>query len=346
MKGARLLLLAIPAAALAQSGTPQVSNAQLETRAVSGDALQELREFARSKQGPEWFGYGVRTASSDQKSCCWTNNCAGCRLEGGEGTINGAVKGPVHLEGSSTIFVLYRVANHSIGKVREFSENCPIDVGGLHFTFFTGVSDAASIALLSDQVGNVEGRHEADSSLAAIAQHESKLADQALERFANASQPEWLREKALFWLASARGESGFRVVRDTARNDPNDRIREKTMFDLTLCKTPEATDELIRAAKSDSATPVRKQALFWLSQKAEKKVVGVIDDAARNDPNTEVKKSAVFALQQLPEGEGVPLLIELAKSNSNAEVRKQAMFWLGQSHDKRALDFFEQVLSH
>jgi HEAT repeat protein len=58
-----------------------------------------------------------------------------------------------------------------------------------------------------------------------------------------------------------------------------------------------------------------------------------------------VKKRAVFALSQLPKDEGVPLLIQVAKTNTNPVVRKQAMFWLGQSHDPRALQFFEQVLA-
>jgi len=47
----------------------------------------------------------------------------------------------------------------------------------------------------------------------------------------------------------------------------------------------------------------------------------------------------------MPEDEGVPKLIEIAQTNKNPEVRKQAMFWLGQSHDPRALAFFEKILS-
>jgi HEAT repeat protein len=57
-----------------------------------------------------------------------------------------------------------------------------------------------------------------------------------------------------------------------------------------------------------------------------------------------VKRRAVFALSQLPKDEGVPMLIEIARSNRNPEVRRQAMFWLGQSHDPRAVAFFEQVV--
>ena len=62
------------------------------------------------------------------------------------------------------------------------------------------------------------------------------------------------------------------------------------------------------------------------------------------DPEIEVKKKAVFALSQLPADEGVPKLIEVARTHRNPEVRKQAFFWLGQSHDPRAVTFFEDVL--
>jgi hypothetical protein len=39
-------------------------------------------------------------------------------------------------------------------------------------------------------------------------------------------------------------------------------------------------------------------------------------------------------------------LIGVAKNHKSYEVRKQAMFWLGQSHDPRALAFFEDVLKN
>jgi HEAT repeat protein len=53
----------------------------------------------------------------------------------------------------------------------------------------------------------------------------------------------------------------------------------------------------------------------------------------------------VFALSQLPKDESIPKLIEVARNQKSPEVRKQAFFWLGQSHDPRALEFIEQVLT-
>jgi HEAT repeat protein len=46
----------------------------------------------------------------------------------------------------------------------------------------------------------------------------------------------------------------------------------------------------------------------------------------------------------MPDGEGIPLLIQLAKATRDNEVRKQAMSSLGQSHDGRAISYFEEVL--
>ena len=72
--------------------------------------------------------------------------------------------------------------------------------------------------------------------------------------------------------------------------------------------------------------------------------MATIASAVDNDPDTEVKKKAVFALSQLPRDEGVPKLIDVARNNRNPAVRKQAIFWLGQSHDPRAAQFFEDIL--
>jgi HEAT repeat protein len=53
----------------------------------------------------------------------------------------------------------------------------------------------------------------------------------------------------------------------------------------------------------------------------------------------------VFALSQLPKDEAVPELLHVAQTNASPTVRKEAIFWLGQTHDPRALDYFEQILS-
>ena len=46
----------------------------------------------------------------------------------------------------------------------------------------------------------------------------------------------------------------------------------------------------------------------------------------------------------MPDGEGIPLLIQVAKTTKDNEIRKQSMSSLGNSHDMRAVAFFEAVL--
>jgi hypothetical protein len=183
-----LVLIAI-GASLAAAQTPQLTNARFETRAASGDAARYMEDFVAHESGPLWFGYAVESNQADNNSCCWSNNnSCGCRLEGGSGgvsiqrTDHQTSDEPVKLEGSRTLFVLYRVQDHAITKIHPFSAGCPLDAGGLRFVWLTGVSAQASIQFLSTRV-----KQDKDSALVAIAMHVGDVADQALEHFAEPS---------------------------------------------------------------------------------------------------------------------------------------------------------------
>ncbi len=315
--------------------TPRLLNARSETRPVS-NLDSDFQAIVKGQSSPAWIGYAV--PAIPHRGDSW---CGGFALEGRNfsSQTTGANSGPVQLEGSRTLVVLYRIENHAVDKVRTSSLDCELDAGGLPFYWLTGVRPADSVRLLgSDAVQHGE------STNAAIAQHNDPAADQALENFVAPAQPEKMREKALFWLGSTRGRHGYEVLKRVVAQDTSDRVREKAMFALSVSKEPEALTTLLDTAKNDRSPRVRGQALFWLANKAGKKETAAITDAIRNDPDTQVKRRAVFALQQLPKDEGVPLLIEVAKTNKNPEVRKQAMFWLGQSKDPRATLFFEQIL--
>ncbi|MGH9702280.1 MAG: HEAT repeat domain-containing protein [Candidatus Acidiferrales bacterium] len=359
-----ILLVAIQAAAQ----TPRVSNAKMETRSAAVGLAQAFQSIVAGQASPAWIGYAVPAVSPDRQICCFdsyannfdgNNGCGICRLEKSSGEINmnnrdsgGTGGDTVKLEGPRNIFILFRVSDKRVEKIRLLSDDCQLDAGGLPLIWLTGAPPAESVALLApiaqqapDEDSN-HGSRVSQQALAAIALTGDPAADKALGSFAAPNQPEHLREKAAFWLGSARGKEGYEILKRMAHDDSSDRVREKVTFALSLSRQPEAVEEMIRMAKSDSSSRVRGQALFWLGQKAGKKAVAAISDAIENDPETEVKKKAVFALSQLPRDEAVPKLIEVAQSNRNREVRKQAMFWLGQSNDPRALAFFEDVLEH
>jgi hypothetical protein len=320
---------------------PSVSNAKFESRAVTGDLNGALRVTA-----PTWFAYAIKTPRGEHNSCCYENDRPGCYLEGhvSQTSVLSSKGSPVQLEGSDHEFILLRVENSRIGKIRVLSSECSVDAGGLPFVWLTGVSTESSLRLLESLVSSVNEEHVMDGAVMAIAQHDSPKTDDLLATFVQPDRPVKLREKTVFWIGSSRGERGVTLLKNVIAHDQSEQVRDKTVFALSINKQPEALETLIATARQDPSSHVRGQALFWLGQKAGKRSAAAIQNAIENDPDTDVRKKAVFALSQMPKDESIPKLIEIAKTQRNPEVRKQAFFWLGQSNDPRALEFFAQVL--
>ncbi len=346
-----MTLITLLAAAFTLSAQqPAISNAKLQTTAVSSTLDAAIRDAMSRQSGPAWIGYSVARVPGRGESCCWNNDNRGCGLEGTRGPVAATQPaGPVQLEGASHMAILFRVENNTIGKVRAFTSDCPLDAGGLPFHWLTGVKPAESVAtlvrLVNEETGNDRRKSGRDGALHALAMHAAPQAFTALDNLAANAPNVEMRRSAVFWLAQ-RGHEGYQSVERILRNDVSPRVREHAVFALTQSSDPGAIPSIIRAAREDKDAHVRGQALFWLAQRASRQQASsAIADALDKDPETEVKKKAVFALTQIPNGDGVPMLIEVASKNSNAAVRKQAMFWLGQSKDARAIRFFEQVLS-
>ena len=257
--------IALPAGAQ----TPRLSNGRIESHATTNIA-KDLPALANTLTEPMWIGYAQPMIDGERNMCdYWTN-----------GNRYSQSTDPIHLEPASFFFVLFRIEEKQITRIRSYSENCPLDADGKSVHWFTNVSAGDSIAYMK-----------------------TFMAPNATKK---------LNDAAVTVIAMTKGD--------------------------------QALNELLSLARDGSTTAVKGNALFWLAQRAGDKAVGTITAAIENDPDTEVKKKAVFALSQLPKDEGVPLLIQQARSNKNPVVRKQAMFWLGQSHDPRAVKFFEDIL--
>jgi HEAT repeat protein len=357
--GLGLIIAGTPAGKAQSSDAPQIENARVEKKALAGPLAAEVKAWTAKVEGPQWLGYAVPQMGRERMMCCgdydgsWRNGCGHCRLEDHDHGTNMTPRdeaGTAKLEAPRSIAVLFRAENKHITKIRVVSMDCSLDAGGLPFVWLSGVKPAESVELLETFVRGTDldshdDDHISHGALTAIALHADPAADRALESFTRTGEPESLRKQAAFWLGAAREKAGFAVLEKMAKNDPSSEVRAHVAFALSVSHEPGAVEEMIRMAHDDQSTHVRGQALFWLAQKAGQKAVGAISGAIENDPDTDVKKKAVFALSQLPKDEGVPKLIEVAQTNRNREVRKQAMFWLGQSHDPRALAFFEKILT-
>lgn len=328
--------------------TPKVVNAQFHTEPAGAGLSATVDRFQHSS-GPQWLGYEVAAVPRSRFVVCSGENggsmddgcCGVYRLEDSDNTFRNSDDGSPAVE--TNVDVLVRVDQGRVAKIRFIGTGCQLDAGGLPFTWLTGVQADDSVAWLSSLVKEDDKRL-ADQALATIAMHETGKATAVLTGFASSSSPLWLREKAGFWLGTGRGHDGLLALEKLA-GDSDPEFRKKLTFDFSVNRDPAAVDDLIRMAKSDADTRVREQAIFWVGQKASKKAVALLKDTVENDPEVEVKKKAVFALSQLPRDQAVPELLHVAQTNPDAAVRKDAIFWLGQTHDPRALAYFEQILA-
>lgn len=331
---------------LAISQQPKIINAQLRTETAASGLSAAVNQLKHST-GPLWIGYEVSAVPGSHFSMCAgedstkEDGCCGVyRLE----AENNNYRSSDGDHGTETsIAILARIDKGAVDKIRFIGTTCQLDAGGLPFTWLSDVKADDSVAWLSTLATADDKRH-SDQALAAIAMHATPKATAALESFASSTNPLWLREKGAFWLGAGRGHDGYLALKKLA-SDPDPEFRKKLSFDLFVSHDPAAVDDLIGMAKSDKDIGVREQAIFWVGQKAGKKAVDMLKDTVDNDPEVGVKKKAVFALSQLPKDEAVPELLHVAQTNASPTVRKEAIFWLGQTHDPRALDYFQQILS-
>jgi HEAT repeat protein len=338
-------VLGVSMLALAQQ-PPKVIHAQFHTE-PAGTGLSATVDRFQHSHGPLWLGYEVSAIPRSHFSICSGNT---------ESSMDDGCCGVYQLEESNNTFrssdgrqttvtsidVLVRIDQGTVDKVRFIGTGCRLDAGGLPFTWLTDVRADDSVAWLSSLV-TADDKRRTDEALAAIAMHQTANATAALEKCSSSANPLWLRDKAGFWLGAERGHDGLLAL-EKMTNDPDPEFRKKLAFDLSVNHDPAAVDDMIRMARSDTDTGVREQAIFWVAQKASTKAVATLKDAVKNDPELGVRKKAVFALSQLPKDEAVPELLHVAQTNPSSEVRKEAIFWLGQTHDPRALAYFEQIL--
>jgi hypothetical protein len=345
---------------------PRLANARLTTQPAGTPFGQSFRAVVAAQADVAWLGYMVPAVAGDRRMCCagsgttyvsgsvvmvdGTHCCTACHLEPSSSrTATGSASqntGPIQLEGSSQMAVLFRVVERQVERIRVFSADCELDAGGRPVVWLENVRPADSITLLESLIPADGGRRDklTDGAIAAIAMHRDSAADAALDRLIAADRPASLRKQVTFWLGNARGAHGLTVLTRLLENDPSADVQKGAVFGISQSDAPAAFETLLKAARSHRSASVRGEAIFWLGQKAGAKAAQAITDTIDNDPETEVKKRAVFALSQLPKDEGVPLLIKVARTNSNPQVRKQAMFWLAQSKDPRAIDFFAEIL--
>lgn len=268
-----IALLALASAAWSQN----ITNAQLETRAYSGNLEKQIRS-----ERPAWFGYEVKSISKNNQSCCWNSQSqCGCSLEGNDRGTSVRVSSsnsPVRLEGSDAIAILFRVSNNAVEKIQVYSLSCQLDVGGLPFVWLTGVPQDASVSFLQSMVDNHSSDHLENGAVFAISQHEGSRALDAMIEMARDNPSTHVREQALFWLAQRAGERAAATIKNAISNDPDTEVKKKAVFALSQLPKDQSVPMLIQVASSQRNPEVRKQAFFWLGQTHDPRALAYIQE--------------------------------------------------------------------
>jgi HEAT repeat protein len=317
------------AAALPLAAQPKLLvNAKTDTRSAASGLEREFKAMVSAQPQPSWIGYSVPAIRSNSLGCDYVRDS------------NSLTSGVVHLESPDSAIVMFRVDNNQVGQIRTISPYCEIDAGAVPVHWLNDVQPAQSVALLSTFATEREGF--SSSALHAIGMHADGSADQALEKFLAANQPESVRRRAISYVG--RRPRGLDLLKKAIAGDPDSRVREQAVSSLANSRQPEAVELLISIAKSDNDSRLRNQAVSGLGRKSGAKIVATLAAIAESDRDPSVRKRALSALQSMPDGEGVPVLIQMARTQRDLETRKQAMSTLQHSRDPRALAFFEEVI--
>jgi hypothetical protein len=348
------LTLALLTVAIAPTAAemPSIRGGDLTTQSASSGLDAMFRTLVEHQIEPAWVGYEIPSLPGHRTYCgdSERRDCL-CRLESNhESYSQTSSSDSDKTREPGVMFVLFRMNNHRIERIRTYSSYCRLDAGGLPFYWFTDVRPSESISLLKSLIDSLDRRARDDddvigNAIMAIAVHSDPGAFTALEELVSPGRAEEVRKQAVFWLGQGGDPRGVEILDQLLRTDKSEEVRNQVVFALSCSDAPGALDVLIRTAHADTDPDIRSTALFWLADKAGTKSAEAIADAVGNDPDADVKEKAVFALSQLPAERGVPLLIEVARTNRSPKVREQAVFWLGQSDDPRALEFFEEVLT-
>jgi HEAT repeats len=346
-----LALLLASSLGAEEAPRPDVTNARFETASAAGDLQAAVRQAGSRGKEPAWVAWAVPMIASQGYVCCLDRNWkpSACRLES-QNNSWGTTNDTRHLAGpDQNVLVLLRLQEGQVTRVRNVSENCPLDAGDRRFVWLGSVRPESSVAFLLDlarRTSGGRGNEKDEEIVAALAHHRNANADVALETLASAPGTEEERETPIFWIGQTRGERGAGFLTRVARTDPDPEIRKKALFSLSQSPAPGAADPIFEAAKTDKDPDVRGEALFCLSQSGSPKAGAAILEAIRQDPNVETRRQGVFALSQLPKGQGTSLLIQLGRESRDRDIRKEALFWLAESDDPAAQKFLDEVLDN
>lgn len=235
--------------------TPRLSNGRIETHAAANIA-KDVPALAATLTEPMWIGYAQPLIDGDHQMCDYWNN----------GTRYSQSTDPIRLEPADFFFVLFRIEDRQITRIRTYSANCPLDAGGKAVHWFTNVPVNDSVGYMKTFMSPGAPRKLNDSAVTVIALTEGQRPLDELIALARDGATANVKGNALFWLAQRAGQKAVGQITAAIDNDPDTEVKKKAVFALSQLPKDEGVPLLIQQARSNKNPAVRKQAMFWLGQ--------------------------------------------------------------------------------
>ena len=245
--------LALASAAAAQ--TPRLSNGRIESHTATNVA-RDIPALAATLTEPMWIGYAQPMIDGNHNMCDYWS----------DGNRYTQSTDPVRLEPADFFFVMFRVENKQITRIRTYSDNCPLDAGGKAVHWFNNVAVNDSVNFMKTFMGPNAARKMNDSAVTVLALTEGPQPLNELIALASSGITSSIKGNALFWLAQRAGQKAVGTITAAIENDPDTEVKKKAVFALSQLPKDEGVPLLIQQARTNKNAAVRKQAMFWLGQ--------------------------------------------------------------------------------
>ena len=198
-------------ASAAAAQTPRLSNGRIETRTVSAGVAKDLPVLAATLSEPTWVGYTQPLVDGNHEMCDDWN----------DGVRYSSSTEAIRLEPADFFFVMFRVEDQVITRIRTYSASCPLDAGGKPVYWFNNVTVDASISYLKTFIGQNATRRLNDSAVTAIALTDGQRALDELMAMARDGATLSVKGNGLFWLAQRAGQKAVGTIAAAIENDPD-----------------------------------------------------------------------------------------------------------------------------
>jgi len=257
------------------------------------------------------------------------------------------VGGPIALEAGTRLVVLARVVNGKLERLRSISGDCPIDAGGRHVTWLTGVTPASSLEYLRTlAVVTLQDpaavRRLSDAAVTAIALHEDPGAGLILVQLASREGDSHTRELALQSLARFRGAFGFDYLARTLKTATEPASRRQLVSALARTREPGTAEALRPLARSDADERVRSEALYAYATLAPSPAEPTAMVAS--DKSKDVRSRGISGLLQRSSHDAITPLVSLARTTTDIELKKDIVRGLSRVDDAQAVTFLEELV--